>query len=33
MKDDLIKEIILLLDDCDVNLLEIIKNLIILQAR
>ena len=30
---DLINEINLLLDDCDINLLEIIKCLIILQAR
>ena len=33
MKEDLIKEITLLLDDCDINLLEIIKNLIILQSH
>ena len=33
MKENLIKEITLLLDNCDVKLLEVIKNLIILQAR
>lgn len=33
MKEDLINEITLILDECDVKLLEIIKNLIILQAR
>jgi hypothetical protein len=33
MKENLIKEITLLLDECDINLLEIIKNLIILQSH
>lgn len=33
MKENLIKEITLVLEECDVKLLEIIKNLIILQVR
>ena len=33
MKENLIKEITLVLEECDVKLLEIIKNLIILQSR
>ena len=33
MKDILIKEITLLLDECDPKLLEVIKNLIILQIH
>ena len=33
MKENLINEITQILDECDVKLLEIIKNLIILQAR
>jgi hypothetical protein len=33
MKENLIKEITLLLDECDPQLLEIIKNLIILQVH
>lgn len=33
MKENLIKEIILLLEECDPKLLEIIKNLIILQVH
>ena len=33
MKENLIKEITLLLGKCDVKLLEIIKNLIILQSH
>ena len=33
MKENLINEITQILKECDVKLLEIIKNLIILQAR